>query len=155
MSVIRPTSTTGAATGAFKFLTAMGLFIGQSTDFMSYLTSLATAADAAVRGMWQSCAVENSGEHNHRHSRGTWVNRRSPPHFRFRRLNRQLLFIHRNSSGRHMQVKRAGMSLGLVIAVATVAQTLPSTAQFMEAMTEHGTHGSRDGSRADEWKCRP
>jgi hypothetical protein len=50
-SVIRPTSTTGAATGAFKFLTAMGLFIGQSTDFMSYLTSLATAADAAVRGL--------------------------------------------------------------------------------------------------------
>jgi hypothetical protein len=50
-SVVRPTNTTGAATGAVKFLTAMGLFIGQSADFMSYLTSLATAADAAVRGM--------------------------------------------------------------------------------------------------------
>ena len=50
-SVIRPTNTTGAATGALKFLTAMGLFIGQSNDFFSYMTGLATAADAAQRGM--------------------------------------------------------------------------------------------------------
>jgi hypothetical protein len=50
-SVIRPTNTTGAATGALKFLTAMGLFIGQSPAFFTYLTSLATAADAAQRGM--------------------------------------------------------------------------------------------------------
>ena len=49
-SVIRPTKTTGAATGAVKFLTAMGLFIGQSPAFFTYLTGLATAADAAVRG---------------------------------------------------------------------------------------------------------
>jgi hypothetical protein len=48
-SVIRPTNTTGAATGAVKFLTAMGLFIGQSAAFFTYLTSLATAADAAMR----------------------------------------------------------------------------------------------------------
>ena len=50
-SVIRPTNTTGAATGALKFLTAMGLFIGQSQDFLSYLTELASAADAAQRGI--------------------------------------------------------------------------------------------------------
>ena len=50
-SVIRPTNTTGAATGALKFLTAMGLFIGQSTAFFSFMTELATAADAAQRGM--------------------------------------------------------------------------------------------------------
>jgi hypothetical protein len=50
-SVIRPTNTTGAATGALKFLTAMGLFIGQSQDFFSYLAELASAADAAQRGI--------------------------------------------------------------------------------------------------------
>jgi hypothetical protein len=50
-SVVRPTNTTGAATGALKFLTAMGLFIGQSPDFFSYLTELASAADAAQRGI--------------------------------------------------------------------------------------------------------
>jgi Ferritin-like domain len=48
-SVIRPTNTTGVATGALKFLTAMGLFIGQSTAFFSFLSELATAADAAQR----------------------------------------------------------------------------------------------------------
>ena len=50
-SVVRPTNTAGAATGALKFLTAMGLFIGQSQDFFSYLTELAAAADAAQRGV--------------------------------------------------------------------------------------------------------
>lgn len=50
-SVVRPTNTTGTATGALKFLTAMGLFIGQSQDFFSYLTELASAADAAERGV--------------------------------------------------------------------------------------------------------
>ena len=50
-SVIRPTNPTGAATGALKFLTAMGLFIGQSQDFFGYLTELASAADAAQRGI--------------------------------------------------------------------------------------------------------
>jgi hypothetical protein len=46
-SVIRPTNTTGAATGGS--VTAMGLFIGQSPAFFAYLTDLATAADAAQR----------------------------------------------------------------------------------------------------------
>jgi hypothetical protein len=50
-SVIRPTNTTGVAMGALKFLTAMGLFIGQSDAFFSYMTGLAAAADAAQRGM--------------------------------------------------------------------------------------------------------
>jgi hypothetical protein len=50
-SVIRPTNTKGAATGALKFLTAMGLFIGQSPAFFAYLTGLAAAADAAQRGV--------------------------------------------------------------------------------------------------------
>ena len=48
-SVIRPTKTAGVATGAVKFLTAMGLFVGQSPEFFTYLTGLATAADAAQR----------------------------------------------------------------------------------------------------------
>jgi hypothetical protein len=50
-SVVRPTNTTGAATGALKFLTAMGLFLGQSDAFSAYLAGLAAAADAAQRGM--------------------------------------------------------------------------------------------------------
>jgi hypothetical protein len=48
-SVIRPTNTTGVATGAVKFLTAMGLFIGQSEAFFTLLSNLAAAADAAQR----------------------------------------------------------------------------------------------------------
>ena len=48
-SVVRPTNTTGVATGALKFLTAMGLFIGQSDAFFTFMTNLATAADAAQR----------------------------------------------------------------------------------------------------------
>src|SRR5437899_5408877 len=38
VSIIRPTNTEGAATGALAFLTAMGLFIGQSNAFFAYLT---------------------------------------------------------------------------------------------------------------------
>jgi hypothetical protein len=48
-SVIRPTNTTGVAMGALRFLTAMGLFIGQSDAFFTFLTNLAEAADAAQR----------------------------------------------------------------------------------------------------------
>jgi hypothetical protein len=47
-SVVRPTIAT--ATGALKFLTAMGLFIGQSNAFFTFMSNLATAADAAQRG---------------------------------------------------------------------------------------------------------
>ena len=50
-SVVRPTKTAGAATGALNFLTAMGLFIGQSNAFFAYMTGLAQDADAAQRGM--------------------------------------------------------------------------------------------------------
>ena len=49
VSIIRPTETTGAAHGAVKFLTDMGLFRGQSPGFFSTLDQLATAADAARR----------------------------------------------------------------------------------------------------------
>jgi Ferritin-like domain len=48
-SVVRPTNTTGVATGAVKFLTGMGLFTGQSDAFFTFLTNLAEAADAAQR----------------------------------------------------------------------------------------------------------
>jgi hypothetical protein len=48
-SVVRPTNTTGVAAGAVKFLTAMGLFIGQSEAFFTLLSDLAAAADAAQR----------------------------------------------------------------------------------------------------------
>jgi hypothetical protein len=48
-SVIRPTETNGAAMGALSFLTAMGLFRGQSQGFFEMMGELATAADAAQR----------------------------------------------------------------------------------------------------------
>jgi Ferritin-like domain len=48
-SVVRPTNTTGVATAALNFLTGMGLFIGQSDAFFTFMTNLATAADAAQR----------------------------------------------------------------------------------------------------------
>jgi hypothetical protein len=50
-SIIRPTETTGAAMGAVKFLTAMGLFIGQSPAFFEMLGSLAAEADDARRSV--------------------------------------------------------------------------------------------------------
>jgi hypothetical protein len=50
-SVVRPTKTTGVAMGALKFLTAMGLFIGQSDGFFTFLTNLAEGADAAQPGV--------------------------------------------------------------------------------------------------------
>src|SRR5216110_3536459 len=51
VSIIRPTNTEGAATGALAFLTAMGLFIGQSAGFFDYMKGLAADADAATRGV--------------------------------------------------------------------------------------------------------
>lgn len=48
-SIIRPTQTTGVAMGVVNFLTAMGLFIGQSPAFFAMLKSLAADADAATR----------------------------------------------------------------------------------------------------------
>jgi len=49
-SIVRPTNTTNAAMGAVKALSDDGLFIGQSPDFFSFITELATQADAARRG---------------------------------------------------------------------------------------------------------
>jgi hypothetical protein len=51
VSIIRPTKTEGVAMGALKFLTDMGLFMGQSADFFTYMTQLAQDADAAQRGV--------------------------------------------------------------------------------------------------------
>jgi hypothetical protein len=48
-SVIRPTETNGVAMGVVKFLTAMGLFIGQSSPFFELLSDLAQQADQAKR----------------------------------------------------------------------------------------------------------
>jgi len=48
-SIIRPTETRGAAMGALAFLTAMGLFAGQSAEFFEMLRDLAAAADGARR----------------------------------------------------------------------------------------------------------
>ena len=48
-SIIRPTNTHGAAMGALKGLTADGLFIGQSAEFLALLQDLAAEADAAQR----------------------------------------------------------------------------------------------------------
>src|SRR5437773_6030069 len=49
-SIIRPTKTNGIAMGVVKFLTDMGLFIGQSPAFFAFLHQLAREADAARRG---------------------------------------------------------------------------------------------------------
>ena len=46
-SIVRPTATRGAAMGALKALSADGLFIGQTKEFMQLLTDLATDADRA------------------------------------------------------------------------------------------------------------
>jgi hypothetical protein len=48
-SIIRPTDTRGVAMGVVKFLTAMGLFMGQSKQFFELLRDLAEDADAARR----------------------------------------------------------------------------------------------------------
>jgi hypothetical protein len=47
VSIIRPTKTQGVAMGALNFLTHMGLFMGQSQGFFTYMTGLAREADAA------------------------------------------------------------------------------------------------------------
>jgi hypothetical protein len=49
-AVIRPTNPQGIAKGVVKFLTDMGLFIGQSPAFFTQLTALANQADSAQRG---------------------------------------------------------------------------------------------------------
>lgn len=49
-SIVRPTATKGAATGALNSLIADGLFIGQSQAFFNFLAELAYEADAAVPG---------------------------------------------------------------------------------------------------------
>ncbi len=51
VSIIRPTQTKGVAMGALKFLTDMGLFIGQSPEFFALMQDLAEDADEAERGM--------------------------------------------------------------------------------------------------------
>jgi len=51
VSIIRPTQTKGAATGALKFLTDMGLFIGQTPEFFALMQDLAEDADEAQRGV--------------------------------------------------------------------------------------------------------
>jgi hypothetical protein len=48
-SIIRPTETKGVAMGVVKFLSDMGLFIGQPKAFFDLLKDLATEADAAKR----------------------------------------------------------------------------------------------------------
>ena len=48
-SIIRPTETNRAATGALAGLTADGLFIGQSAAFFEFMRDLAENADAAQR----------------------------------------------------------------------------------------------------------
>jgi len=47
VSIVRPTNTRGVATSVAEFLTAMGLFKGQSTGFFEALKTLAGEADAA------------------------------------------------------------------------------------------------------------
>jgi hypothetical protein len=50
VSIIRPTKTQGVAMGALTFLTNMGLFIGQSPAFFTYMTQLAQDADHTKHG---------------------------------------------------------------------------------------------------------
>jgi hypothetical protein len=48
-SIVRSTATKGFATGVVKGLTATGLFMGQTPEFMQLLADLATDADQAKR----------------------------------------------------------------------------------------------------------
>ena len=48
-SIIRPTETRGIAMSVVNFLTAMGLFIGQSQAFFAFMSDLASDADQARR----------------------------------------------------------------------------------------------------------
>jgi hypothetical protein len=48
-SIVRPTGAKEAAMGALKFLTAMGLFLGQSKEFFAFMIDLAEDADEARR----------------------------------------------------------------------------------------------------------
>jgi hypothetical protein len=50
-SIIRPTATKGAATGALKGLSGDGLFIGQTQAFFDFMRDLAEDADEARREM--------------------------------------------------------------------------------------------------------
>jgi Ferritin-like domain len=50
-SIIRPTETKGVAMGVVNFLTAMGLFMGQSSAFFKLLHDLAEDADEARRDL--------------------------------------------------------------------------------------------------------
>ena len=49
VSIVRPTNTEGIAMGVVEFLSAMGLFKGQSKGFFEALKQLASEADAAKR----------------------------------------------------------------------------------------------------------
>ena len=49
-SIIRPTETEGVAQSVVKFLSDMGLFIGQTPAFFAFLQDLAEDADEARRG---------------------------------------------------------------------------------------------------------
>ena len=49
-SIIRPTTTTGAATAALQGFVNMNVFVGQSRAFFDFMTNLAAAADDAKRG---------------------------------------------------------------------------------------------------------
>ena len=49
VSIVRPTGTKGIAMAVVQFLTAMGLFRGQSPAFFATMTTLARQADAARR----------------------------------------------------------------------------------------------------------
>ena len=69
VSIIRPTNTEGAAMGALAFLTAMGLFIGQSDAFFAYLTQLAQDADRAKRH-----AEPGNSAFGHSHKKHTSAN---------------------------------------------------------------------------------
>jgi hypothetical protein len=51
VSIIRPTNTTGAAMATFQAFVDDGLFRGQTPGFFTFMRGLATAADAAQRGV--------------------------------------------------------------------------------------------------------
>ena len=50
-SIIRPTETKNAAQVALQGFVSMGAFVGQSKQFMNFVTGLAVAADQAQRGV--------------------------------------------------------------------------------------------------------
>jgi hypothetical protein len=93
-----PSDEHGCGHGVLSFLTAMGLFIGQSAAFFMYVAGLVAATDAAQRGILRLCyyAVGVRGERQselprHSYAPSSTALRMSCPHFILRQQGNPLI----------------------------------------------------------------